>query len=119
MAATRARRAPRPGEYTVANIELWGRLVGAVAEDSTGRIVFEYDDAFRTSGLELSPIHLPLSRSGPQEFPELRRVAAFSGLPGLLADALPDAFGNAIIQPSTRRTGVQAGAQYHTQPRNR
>jgi serine/threonine-protein kinase HipA len=72
--------------------------VGAVAEGPDGRITFEYDDAFRSSGLEVSPIHLPLSRSGPQEFPELRRLPAFAGLPGLLADSLPDAFGNAVIK---------------------
>ena len=90
-------RVIRAGEYAVANIELWGRFVGAVAEDSSGRIVFEYDEAFRKSGLEISPIHLPLSRRGPQEFPELRRTPAFSGLPGVLADALLDAFGNAVI----------------------
>ncbi len=107
MADARARRrAPRRAEYTVANIELWGRFVGAVAEDRAGRIVFEYDESFRASGLEISPMHLPLSRRGPQEFPELRRVASFGGLPGVLADALPDAFGNAVI----RRYFEQRGA---------
>ncbi len=104
------RRAPRAGEYTVANIELWGRFVGAVAEDSAGRVVFEYDDTFRTSGLEISPIHLPLSRAGPQEFPELRRVSAFTGLPGVLADALPDAFGNAIIRRYFEQRGTPDAA---------
>ncbi len=58
-------RVLRGGEYAVANIELWGRFVGAVAEDATGRIVFEYDEAFRKSGLELSPILLPRSRRDP------------------------------------------------------
>ena len=77
---------------------MWGRLVGAVSEDPAGRIAFEYDEEFRRSRLEISPIHLPLSRSGPQEFPELRRLPAFAGLPGVLADALPDAFGNAVIK---------------------
>ena len=78
---------------------LWGREVGAVAEDPrTGAVVFEYAESFRTSGLEISPIHLPLSRRGPLAFPELARSNTFQGLPGVLADALPDAFGNAIVR---------------------
>ena len=79
-------------------MRLWDRVIGAVAEDGTGRVVFEYDEAFRSSGLELSPVHLSLERRGPVEFPELRRSPAFFGLPGMLADALPDAFGNAVIR---------------------
>ena len=104
------RPAAAAGEYAVANIMLWGRFVGAVAEDAGGRIVFEYDDAFRKSGLEISPIHLPLSRRGPQEFPELRRTQAFAGLPGVLADALPDAFGNAVIKRFFEQRGTPGAA---------
>src|SRR5690606_32489713 len=78
-----------------------------VAEDPvTGAVVFEYADAFRSSGLEISPIHLPLSRRGPQRFPELARSAAFEGLPGVLADSLPDAFGNAIIRRYFEQRGT-------------
>jgi len=98
-----ARPVPAPSrrptsDYAVASIRLWDRAVGAVAEGPDGRVFFEYEDAFRESGLEISPIHLPLSRSGPQEFPELRRSDAFAGLPGVLADSLPDAFGNTVIR---------------------
>ena len=92
------RRDSIDAQFTVARVLLWGEIVGALSEDRSGRIVFEYDDAFRRSGREISPIHLPLSRSGPQEFPELRRLKAFGGLPGVLADSLPDAFGNAVIK---------------------
>lgn len=81
----------------VAQIELWGQAVGAVAEQGDGRIVFEYEPSFRRSGLEISPVHLPLSLRGPVTFAELTRVDSFAGLPGVLADALPDAFGNAVI----------------------
>jgi serine/threonine-protein kinase HipA len=59
--------------------------------------VFEYEPAFVRSGLEISPVHLPLSLRGPVAFTELARVDSFAGLPGVLADALPDAFGNAVI----------------------
>jgi serine/threonine-protein kinase HipA len=81
-----------------AEARLWGQTVGAVAELDTGRILFEYDDDFRRSGLEISPIHLPLARAGPQSFEELARQPAFRGLPGVLADSLPDAFGNRVIR---------------------
>ena len=67
-------------------------------------------EAFRKSGLEISPIHLPLSRLGPQEFPELRRTQAFGGLPGVLADALPDAFGNAVIKRYFEQRGTPEAA---------
>ncbi len=77
---------------------LWGMLVGAVAEAEDGQITFEYDPDFRKRGLEISPFLLPLSRQGPVTFPELHRVEAFEGLPGVLADALPDRFGNAVIK---------------------
>ncbi|HGY91194.1 MAG TPA: type II toxin-antitoxin system HipA family toxin [Planctomycetes bacterium] len=81
-----------------AEVKLWGRTVGAVAELATGRIVFEYDDVFRRSGLEISPFHLPLSVAGPRTFDELLRRPGFQGLPGVLADSLPDAFGNRVIR---------------------
>ncbi len=91
--------------YALAEVRLWDRLIGAVVEDRNGQITFEYDTAFRRSGLEISPLHLPLSQTGPIQFPALRRLEAFEGLPGVLADALPDRFGNAIIQSYFSRRG--------------
>jgi serine/threonine-protein kinase HipA len=82
----------------LAEVRLWERLVGAVVELTDGQVVFEYDEAFRRSGLEISPRNLPLSTRGPRAFPELTRMEAFQGLPGVLADALPDRFGNAVIR---------------------
>lgn len=93
-----------------AGVHLWGRLVGAVAEDADGVVTFEYDDAFRSTGWEISPIHLPLSLSGPVVFPELRRQSAFEGLPGVLADSLPDRFGNAIIRRYFEDRGMSGAA---------
>ena len=102
----------RPGsaDYVVARVSIWGQDVGAVAEDRGGDVVFEYADGFRRSGLELSPVHLPLSLKGPVAFPELRRVDSFSGLPGLLADSLPDAFGNAVIRRYFEQRGTPDAA---------
>lgn len=101
---------PSAGPYAVARVALWGRFVGAVAEDRQGRLVFEYDEEFRRSGLEISPVHLPLSLRGPRDFPALRRSPAFAGLPGVLADALPDAFGNAVIRRYFEERGTPDAA---------
>jgi len=81
----------------IARVILWGQTVGALTEDADGVITFEYEPAFAASGIEISPLLLPLARLGPVQFPELRRIPAFAGLPGVLADALPDRFGNAVI----------------------
>ena len=81
-----------------AEVRLWGETVGAVVELDNGRILFEYADAFRRRGLDISPIHLPTSREGPLAFDELLRRPAFRGLPGVLADSLPDAFGNKVTR---------------------
>jgi serine/threonine-protein kinase HipA len=80
-----------------AEVWLWDAQVGAVAEADDGRITFEYDPEFGRRGLEISPLLLPVSLRGPVTFPELHRLTAFEGLPGVLADALPDRFGNAVI----------------------
>ena len=81
---------------TVAEVRLWGRLIGAVAlgEDETFA-TFQYNPEFVGSGIELSPLKMPLARR-PYRFPELS-LQSFYGLPGLLSDSLPDKFGNAII----------------------
>lgn len=85
-------------EFATARVHLWDRRVGVLAESTAGDCIFEYDPGFRESGLELSPIHLPLRRSGPVTFPELRRTETFQGLPGVFADSLPDSFGNRLIR---------------------
>jgi len=81
---------------TTASVELWGRRIGAVtwvAERGLG--VFEYTPEFRSSGIEIAPLRMPL-RGGRYEFPGLNRET-FKGLPGMLIDSLPDRFGNALI----------------------
>lgn len=81
---------------TVAEVRLWGRTVGAVSVEDGARIAaFQYAPAFLASGIQLAPLTMPLSRRVYQ-FPSLPQVS-FHGLPGLLADSLPDRFGNALI----------------------
>ena len=82
----------------LAEVRLWGQTLGAIYEPGEGPLVFEYAEEFRRGGLEVSPRFLPLSARGPRSFPELMRLPAFEGLPGLLADSLPDRFGNAVIR---------------------
>src|SRR5256885_327254 len=81
---------------TVAEVRLRGRSIGAVSLEDGARIAaFQYDPAFVTSGIQLSPVVMPLAAQ-VYEFASLPEVS-FRGLPGLLADSLPDRFGNVLI----------------------
>jgi len=80
----------------IARVRLWGRTIGAVAmAEGRDHAAFQYDPEFASSGIELSPLVMPLSNR-VYEFPSLPRNT-FHGLPGLLADSLPDRFGHALI----------------------
>lgn len=73
-----------------------GQEVGAVSFDTTTGVgAFEYSSSFTKTGIELSPIKMPLTQR-IYSFPELA-FATFKGLPGLIADSLPDDFGNAVL----------------------
>ncbi len=89
---------------TDANVMLWGRRIGAVSWDQTRALaVFQYDPAFVGAGIEVAPLTMPVRRT-PYEFPALNRET-FKGLPGMLADALPDRFGNRLIDAWLAETG--------------
>lgn len=80
----------------LAQVLLWGRPIGAVAQTGHEAFArFEYDPRFLKSGFEVAPLMMPLSTTVYQ-FPALGRDS-FKGLPGLLADSLPDRFGNTLI----------------------
>jgi serine/threonine-protein kinase HipA len=86
-------------DYTRADVYLWGEPVGSVIEaDRDGRKIFQYAPDFAARGLPISPINLPTSDATPRAFTELARSPAFEGLPGVIADSLPDRFGAALIQ---------------------
>lgn len=81
---------------TDARVLLWGSQIGAVTWVSDRQLgVFQYYPEFLNSGIQLSPLRM-LLKEYPYEFPELPQET-FWGLPGLLADSLPDKFGNAVI----------------------
>ncbi len=91
---------------SVAEVRLWGKTVGAVSlGDGDEVTAFEYEPAFSRSGIEISPITMPLSNR-VYTFPELSQ-RTFYGLPGLLADSLPDKFGNALINAWLATQGRQ------------
>lgn len=88
----------------VAEVKIWGELVGAIRWDESQQLgYFQYHPKFIQKGWDLSPIKMPIVQgSRIYSFPELRKGRnetedAFKGLPGLLSDALPDKYGNKLI----------------------
>jgi len=89
---------------TEATVELWGRTIGAVSWKEARSIAeFEFTREFQNSGVELAPLRMPLGRR-IYSFPELAGES-FYGLPGMLADSLPDRFGNLLIDQWLTREG--------------
>jgi serine/threonine-protein kinase HipA len=79
-------------------VKIWNKRIGAIAwNENTGIATFEYDPEFSEGSLELSPIMMPLQEKRIFSFQEHRNTSTFKGLPGLLADVLPDKYGNALI----------------------
>ncbi|MFV7235356.1 type II toxin-antitoxin system HipA family toxin [Flavobacterium sp. ZB4R12] len=92
---------------TTAYINLWGERVGAVAWDTATLMAsFEYDPAFISRQWDLAPLKMPLN-AGRRifSFPELSRNTTFKGMPGLLADVLPDKYGNELINAWLSQNG--------------
>ena len=93
-------------------VRMWGRLVGAVAwNDERGLATFEFDPDFLDEGLDLAPLKMPWAQARRAQarfnFPGLN-FETFRGMCGLLADALPDQFGNSIIDAWLARQGRTA-----------
>lgn len=90
-------------------VHAWGRRVGIVAQDpDSGYYAFAYDPDWVAGGVELAPLHMPLSTE-PYQFPKLATETYFK-LPALLADALPDRFGNALVDAWMAEQGVPSTA---------
>src|SRR5688572_14188887 len=89
-------------------VNLWNKPIGAVAwneETQTGN--FEFDPNFIKNNLDLAPIKMPLDSAKGRifSFPENNRSITFKGLPGLLADTLPDRYGNTLINAWLAKKG--------------
>lgn len=90
-----------------AEVFLWGAKIGTVVQEHAAVAArFNYDEAFLHSGIEVSPLCMPLSAQ-VYSFPLLSQ-SSFRGLPGLLADSLPDRFGNRLLEVTFNRTGRSA-----------
>jgi len=85
---------------TTAFVKIWGETVGAVAwDENSGTASFEYDPKFIAQKIDLAPLKMPIANGLNRifSFPELRNSKTFKGLPGLLADVLPDDYGNQLL----------------------
>ncbi|MGK2855267.1 MAG: type II toxin-antitoxin system HipA family toxin [Microbacteriaceae bacterium] len=87
----------------VVEVRAWGRTVGAIS-GAPGDYTFEYSPEWRRSGVELSPLLMPRGRR-LYRFPQLN-PQTFYGLPPMLADALPDKFGNSVIDAWMAAQGI-------------
>ena len=94
-------------DVSVIEMWVWGRFAGAVTLDpSLAYYAFEYDPAWKRAGVELSPLHMSSKESRQvYVFPTLPEATYFR-LPALLADALPDDFGNALIDAWMAQRGI-------------
>ena len=77
-------------------VKMWGTDIGYLHRQDNGLIGFQYDENFIPSGIEVAPVKMPLSEL-TYSFPGLPEET-FSGLPGMIADSLPDKFGNIVIK---------------------
>jgi len=96
---------------TTAFIHLWDKRVGAIAWDANTRLAsFEYDPAFLNHHWNIAPLTMPIIGASGKvfSFPELRGTATFKGLPGMLADVLPDRYGNSLINAWLAKNGRPA-----------
>jgi serine/threonine-protein kinase HipA len=96
-------------DVLVVEVRLWGEQVGALAplHGRPGYYEFEYAPAFVRSGVSPSPIKMPPAIGARYSFPALS-LDTYRGLPGLIADSLPDRFGNALIDEYLSRHGITA-----------
>lgn len=98
---------------TTAFVNIWNKRVGAIAWDTaTGVGSFEFEPSFLAQGLDLSPLKMPVLAAEGRvfSFPDLRDASTFKGLPGLLADVLPDKYGSSLINAWLAKNGRPANS---------
>ena len=98
-------------EPMVVELRLWGGRVGAIAAlaGQPGFFEFQYAPEFARRSLEPAPLTMPVGAGRRYSFPSLDQ-GTYHGLPGLLADSLPDRFGNALIDEYLARLGLPAAS---------
>lgn len=91
-------------------VKLWGIDAGVLVwDEKRGFARFQYTEDFCKSGLEISPIKMPLNPNKVYEFPELRESETsntFCGLPGVFADSLPEKYGNSLMKKWLERQNI-------------
>ena len=87
-------------------VKMWGTIVGYLHQEDNGIVGFQYDEDFLKSGIEISPVKMPLSTI-TYTFPVLPEIT-YHGLPGMVADSLPDRFGNIVISRYLESQGRSA-----------
>lgn len=93
----------------VARVNLYGHPIGSVRWDPRYEIAqFEYDPGFVQLGIEPSPLMMPVREGRVYSFGELNKTT-FKGLPGMLADSLPDTYGRALFEKWLALTGRTSG----------
>lgn len=98
----------------VAKVKLYNHIVGTFQWDNSRNVAkFEYSDNFANCGIEPSPILMPVRIGRVYSFPNLG-VETFKGLPGMLADSLPDTYGRALFDRWLALTGRQVGNAIET-----
>lgn len=104
-----AQNKPKPYKHVNAvEVHLWGQHIGSVALDPTyGYYVFAYTPAFAARGVEPAPLHMPVIAGAPYLYTDLPE-ATYKRLPAMLSDALPDDFGNALINRYMSDHGIPA-----------
>lgn len=100
-----------------AYVKIWGKLVGVVRWLPERNLAsFQYDKSFLSNNWDLSPLKMPINNgTRVYNFPELRKEKdseydTFKGLPGLLADSLPDKYGNKLIDLWLAQNGRPTGS---------
>lgn len=98
----------------IARVNLYGQTVGTLRWDNDRQLAFfEYADSFIGSGVEPSPILMPVRAKRVYSFSDIGNET-FKGLPGLLADSLPDTYGRALFDRWLSLTGRQSGNAVET-----
>lgn len=98
----------------VAKVKMFGMNVGTVRWDSSYEVArFEYDAQFAGKGIEPSPLMMPVQQGRIYSFGNLNRET-FNGLPGMLADSLPDTYGRALFDKWLTLTGRTVGNPIET-----